>query len=220
MFRGATRWLTMAIIVAAADRVEAGNLTVYNDSPSFQAATTGLSDVTFNGIVPAGEYTDYFIPSGYTDAATGTNFTFLNADGSDINVTSATYYSVNFIGPVFPVDFLNSSSAVPTGASELITLPASSTAVGFYYSTYDTTPITFTLSNGDTYTAASPPGFGNVAFLGFTDTTSFTSLTINDPTNSGILLMNFEFGTAVPEPSSLVLAGTAGLGLWTRRRRG
>ncbi len=26
--------------------------------------------------------------------------------------------------------------------------------------------------------------------------------------------------SAVPEPSSLVLAGTAGLGLWTRRRRG
>lgn len=192
---------------------------VYTGTAAFQAATSHLSDVNFNGIVGAGSFTDYIIPNGYTDPATGTNFTFLNANGTDINVTSATYYSSQGGGPVLPADVLNSSSVVPAGASESITLPASSTAFSMYFSTYDALPITVTLSNGDTYTDNSPPAFGSFAFLGFTDTTAFSSLTITDPTGPGVLLADFKFGVAVPEPASLALLGISSLLLVGCRRR-
>jgi hypothetical protein len=96
-------------------------------------------------------------------------------------------------------------------------LPANSTAFGIYFSTYDTSPITVTLSNGDTYIDNSPPGFGNFVFLGFTDTTPFSSLTITDPTASGVLLADVKFG--IPEPSSLALLGLSSLLLAGRRRR-
>jgi hypothetical protein len=210
--------VVFGVIFATTRPADAG-LVVYTDVASFQAATTGLSDINFNGIVAPGQFTDYAIPPGYTDPATGTNFTFLNANGTDINVTSATYYSVNFGYPVFPSDVLNSASTVPTGASESITLPTSSTAFGIEFTTYDTSPITIALSNGDTYVDSNSPGFGNFAFLGFTDTTPFSSLTITDPTDSGVLLADVKFGSSIPEPSSLALLGLSSLFLFDRRRR-
>jgi hypothetical protein len=206
-------------VVLATTRPADAGLVVYTDLASFEAATSGLSDVNFNGIVAPGQFAGYAIPPGYTDPTTGTNFSFLNANGADINVTSATYYSTAFGGPVLPADVLNSSSVVPIGASESITLPANSTAFGIYFSTYDTSPITVTLSNGDTYIDNSPPGFGNFVFLGFTDTTLFSSLTITDPTDSGVLLADVKFGSSIPEPSSLALLGLSSLLLAGRRRR-
>jgi hypothetical protein len=206
-------------LLGAVSQTAHANPVVYNDALSYQAATTGLSNVNFNGIAPTNGFVDYGIPPGYTDAGTGTNFTFLNANGSDINVTSATYYSFNFGGPVFPADVLNSSSTVPIGASESITLPATETAVSLYFSTYDGAPITITLSNGDSYVDSASPGFGNFAFLGFTDTTGFSSLTVTDPTDSGVLLADFTFGTAIPEPSALAVLGTALLLLAGYRHR-
>ena len=172
-------------LLGAASQTAHANPVVYNDALSYQAATTGLSDVTFNGIVAPGSFTDYAVPPGYTDPGTGTNFTFLNVPGTDINVTSATYYSTNHIGPVFPADVLNSSSVVPVGAVESITLPAVQTAVSLFFSTYDGAPITITLSNGDSYTDSSSPAFGDFAFLGITDTSGFSGLTVDDPTAEG-----------------------------------
>jgi hypothetical protein len=183
-------------VVFATIRPADAGVVVYTDPASFQAATTEVSDINFNGIVTPGQFTDYAIPPGYTDHATGTNFTFLNANGTDINITSATYYSTSFGGPVLPADVLNSSSTVPAGARESITLPASSTAFSIEFSTYDLSPITIALSNGDTYVDSSPPGFGNFAFLGFTDTMPFSSLTITDPTSSGVLLADVKFGSS------------------------
>ena len=215
----------LGLMIASARRADAGDLTTYTDLGAFQAATQGLTDVNFNGIAPPAGFVNFVIPSGYTDAGTGTNFSFPDVPGGDINVTSATYYSVNFGGPVFPADFLDASGGIPAGANEVITLPASLTAVGLLFSTFDGMPITFTLSNGDAFTDSSTPTFGKVAFLGFTDTAAFSTLTINDPTSFGPLLLDFKFGAAaVPEPSSLTLFGIAGLALvgygWRRRTAG
>ena len=203
------------LIVLAVRRADAGDLTTYTDLVSFQSATTSLIDVNFNGVTlgPSG-YNNYFIPPGYTDAATGTNFTYLNANGDAINITSGSYYGPNF----FPDNTLNESTSIPATSSEFITLPTSSTALGLYFSTFDQGKYVFTLSNGDTYTDSSTPAFGNLAFLGFTDTAAFTSLTISDP---NMLLLDLKFGTAVPEPSSLTLLGIASVALagyqWRRR---
>ena len=86
----------LGILLAAAGQANAGNLTVYNDLASFQAATIRLTDVNSNGIVAPGSFTCYVIPSGYNDAATGTNFTYLNASGDFINITSGSYPCYSF----------------------------------------------------------------------------------------------------------------------------
>jgi hypothetical protein len=215
----AVKFLSFGVVVAGAAlaiaRPADAALVVYTDTTSFQTATSHLSTVGFNGIVAPGGFTDYAIPPGYTDHATGTNFTFLNANGSDINVTSATFYT----GFTFPADVLDASSAVPIGASESITLPSSSTAFGMYFSTVNASVITVTLSNGDTYTDSSPPSFGNFAFLGFTDPTPFSGLTITAPANAGALLADVKFGVGIPEPSSLALFAISSLLLVGRRRR-
>lgn len=211
--------LSLSVVVAGAvfamARPADAAPVVYTDTASFQAATSHLSQVGFNGIVAPGAFTDYAVPPGYTDPATGTNFTFLGANGSDINVTSATFYGL----PAFPADVLDSSSSVPAGSSESITLPHSSTAFAMYFSTYDASAITVTLSNGDTYTDSSPPSFGNFAFLGFTDPTAFSALTITDPAAAGVLLADVSFGVGIPEPSSLALFGISSLLVVWRRRR-
>jgi hypothetical protein len=210
----------LGVIVGAATRAEAGHLTVYTDPASFGAATTGVTSINFNGIAPAGGFVNYAIPPGYTDAATGTNFTFTGVSGVDINITSATFNSPT----VFPGDFLVGSVDVPRTANEVITLPSAETAVGLMFSTFSQATFVFTLSNGDSYTDTSTPTFGNVAFLGFTDTTPFTSLSINVPTaNDLAILLTFEYGASVPEPPSLVLAVTAalaGLAWRAQHRRG
>jgi hypothetical protein len=219
--RGSKFTLSSAVVLGAmigAGQPAAASLIAYTSMGSFQAATTSVADVTFGGIVAPGAFKDFTVPPGYTDPATGTTFSFPTAPGTNINVTSATYYQVNFGDPAFPEDVLNSSSSVPDGASEMITLPASATAVGLFFSSFDTSPLTITLSNGDSFVDTTPPGFANFAFLGFTDTTPFSSLTITDPTSSGVLIGELQFGAAIPEPSSLALLGIPAL-LFVRRNR-
>ena len=214
------RWATLAAalgLLVTAGSAEAGTLTVYNDLASFQAATTGLTDVNFNGIVGPTSFQDYPIPPGYTDAATGTNFTAPSADGIFIDVTGRDFYSPT----KFSNDFLVLAGAI-LGTPVVITLPSASAAIGLEFSTFNAQPFTFTLSNGDSYTDTSTPGFGKSAFIGFTDTAPFTSLTITPPGDIPVLF-DVKFGpTVVPEPSTLALAGIGaviGGGVWLRRRR-
>jgi hypothetical protein len=209
----------VGIGVMLARSAQAG-VTIYSDQTSFDAATTGLSTVGFNGIVPTNGFTDYSIPPGYTDPGTGTNFTFPTASGTDINITGPDYYSFNYGFPVFPAAVVNSSGSVPAGASERITLPVSATALSLFFTTYDALPITIVLSNGDTYVDSTSPPFGTFDFLGITDTAAFSSLTITEPTASGVLIASLQFGTTVPEPSTLALLGISSWMLARFRRRG
>ena len=98
-------------------------------------------------------------------------------------------------------------------------MPTNGKAFGLTFGTFSGNPVTFTFSNGDSFTASTTPTAGNVEFLGFTDTSAFDSVTItaaNDYT--------FTLGAdvvATPLPSSawggLLLLG--GLGLMTVLRR-
>jgi hypothetical protein len=216
-------WLliaAMGIVLGVASRAEAGTLTVYNDLPSFQAATTGLSDVNFNGIVGPTSFTSYADPPGYTDAATGTNFAFSPGGGS-VDIVGRNYYSPTN----FSSDFL-APSIGNQGQNELITLSGPHTAIGLMFSTYTGTANDFLLSNGDFYVGMGPPAFGNVAFLGFTDSTPFTSLTITVTplVNEAPILLDLQFGAVapaavVPEPASLTLFSLGSLALAGLLRR-
>jgi hypothetical protein len=213
------------LVMASARDAGAGVLTEYTDLSSFQAATSGLTEVTFGGIAPSGSFTSFRIPTGYTDATTGTRITVTNGAGGDMNVTAANYYVVNFGSPLFPADFLVPGAG--TGGSdpkERITLPGNVTAIGLEYSTGNQQSFTYTLSNGDSLTEPNTPAFGNVSFIGFTDTVPFGSLTVSSP-GDVLFLTSIRYSAIAPtpEPSALALTGLAGLALlgrvaWRRRR--
>jgi hypothetical protein len=112
------------------------------------------------------------------------------------------------------------------GKNELITLSGPDTAIGLMFSTYTGTANDFLLSNGDFYVGVAPPAFGNVAFLGFTDSTPFTSLTITVTplVNEAPILLDLQFGAVapggvVPEPASLTLFSLGSLALAGLLRR-
>ena len=204
------------IVVGMVGRAEAG-LTVYTTATSFDAATTHLTSINFNGIASPTSFVNFPNPPGYTDAATGTNFSFPAEGGTDVNITGRDFYSPT---PTFPDDFLVGAGNVPQGASELITLPTGATAFSLMFSTFNGVPFTFAFSNGDSYTDTTTPAFGSVAFIGFTDTSPFTSVTLTGPGDLAINLI-VQYGSAVPEPSTLTMLGLAsvivGGSLWRRR---
>jgi hypothetical protein len=216
-----TRLVIMLAAVAVANlamvrRTDAGNLDVYDSLSAFQSALTTSTSFNFNSVaLNDSGFASFAVPPGYTDPTTGTNITYLNADAGHINVTSADYYGPSF----FPSNTLNRSADVPDTATELITLKGSYQAIGIYFSTGHQGVFTFTLSNGDSYVDSNTPAFGSVAFIGFTDSTSFTSMTISDPRN---FILDVYIGS-LPEPSTLTLSCTALFALvghgWRRRRR-
>jgi hypothetical protein len=203
-------WAILFGAALAVATTDAKALTVFTSAPAFDAATTGLTSVNFQAVTIGQDgYVDYATGpgGGYTDPATGTNFNFPTvpaADG-DIDITEQDYYSPDD----FPEDFIvaAANTAEYLGANEVITLPSPVTAFGMDISNYGETSTVYTLSNGDSVTNANPPGFGNVAFFGVTDSTPFSSITI--PGYETIVL-DVSYETAVPLPSSL----TAGLALF------
>jgi hypothetical protein len=108
-----------------------------------------------------------------------------------------------------------------------ITLPSGITAVGMDLYTVQigdgnsntVSNATFTV-NGESFVVSTYEK-PTLAFAGFTSTTPITSLTITVPNGSWVNLSNFEFGQAVPEPSSFVsLAVGVSLStlIWRARR--
>ena len=195
--------LGLALGVAAGARA---SVTVYTDAPSFQAATSGLTNVNFNGIVGPTSFQGYSTDAGgYTDAATGTNFNYAQASG-DINITGRDYYS-QFGYPNFPGDVIGPASNVAPTSNEIVALPHSVTAFSMDLTDLSGPSLAFTLSNGDQVIDLTAPPFATFAFFGFTDTTPFSTVTV---TGSSAILQDVNF-SAVPEPSSVMLLGMSSL---------
>jgi hypothetical protein len=199
----------------------AAGVIVYNDLASFQAATTGLTDVNFNGIAPSGSFVYSPTPPGFTRS--GVTFNITNAlPGDGLDVTARNYYSPT----IYPNDFLIPSFSPRATTVESITLPSGATAVGLDLGTFLGGALTFSFSTGDQYVDSSAATFGSTSFLGFTSSAPITSLTIGYVNaNEALVIDDFQFGAAiVPEPSTVTLAGLGILGwlgyVWRRRRRG
>lgn len=200
----------------------AAGVIVYNDLASFQAATTGLTDVNFNGIAPSGSFVPFLTPPGFTRS--GVNFNITNAlPGDDLDVTARNYYSPT----IYPNDFLIPGITSRATTVESITLPSGATAVGLDLGTFNGGTLTFSFSTGDQYVDSNPARFGSTSFLGFTSSAPITSLTIGyvNGANEALVIDDLQFGAAVvPEPSTVTLAGLGILGwlgyAWRRRRPG
>jgi hypothetical protein len=163
-----------------------------------------ITDYTQVFNVPALPYTDSF---GRTVNESGLNGS--NIDGILSIVPFATTFGLSFTG-------------LATGTTQAgISLDAFSVFASQFLTSA-------TVSNGDSFTVTSP--IMNSAFIGFTDTTPFTSITFNfttpNPNFESFNIDDFRTATAavaVPEPSTLFTSGSffavlAAAAAWRRRR--
>lgn len=186
----------------------AGNtlaIDIYTDRAAFEAASTGLTNITFDGLAPDAFYTDY--------GATG-------LDQSGVHFDGGGYLFV--VDPLYSPDYYDWGSddilLGASGGSITATLPGGITAVGSDIMSiipYGAT-ITFTTDSGETASTASSM-WPERAFLGVISTSPIKSVTVTADSGAYPELDNFEFGTAIPAPGSLALLGLGALA--ARRRR-
>jgi len=190
----------------------AGSVTVYTNQASFDAATSGLTNIDFNGIAAPGSYVAYgagpLTLSGVTFTGNGSMF-----------VIDPAYYGFPYTGG----GFLTSDYSNPDIINAALGLV---TAVGFDFGSLFSGGATFDVTLGSQTFIVSTTGStesGTLGFVGFTSSTPFSSVTLSMPDSPGYnAIDNFTFGSNVattPEPSSLLLFATSLLGLVPFRRK-
>lgn len=179
--------------------------TVYLSQATFDAATQNLTTVNFEGITPNLSFVD--VSSGLT--ISGVTFTKGTSNGLLYVLGRGYYYSAST---------LSSQEAISGQNQLLVELPAGGdyTAIGLEYGDFDGTTLTFTLSDGETFTET-PGNLPTLQFVGVTTDLPITSLLITSPADAydPIDVTELDFGgtaSATPEPSSFALLGTGLLG--------
>lgn len=189
--------------------------TVYTTLGSFNAATTGTTTVTFNGIASPGGFVNETSPL----ALGGLTFT----TGSTLFVIDPGFYASSYAGG----GFLNADFSTPDILT--VTLP-SVTAIGFnfggLFSATGSFPVTLSDGFSTSISSLNSISSGSLDFVGFTSSTPLTSITLTLPdAPSYSALDNFVYGSAVtsgavPEPATfgLMLTGLLGTAAAVRRR--
>lgn len=161
----------------------------YTNRAAFEADTTGLTAINFEGIADSGSFVYTPSPSGLS--LSGINFADNTVDKQ--YVIDSGFPGYEFMGS----DFLSSTSP---GSTADITFSNPVTAVGTDISGIARygIPFQFALSTGESFIYR--PQEENIGFLGFTSTTPITSLTISplDSLDNGPQLDNFTVGQAKP----------------------
>jgi hypothetical protein len=186
----------------------------YSNLADFQAATTGVTTIDFNGIAATGSYVAYG-----TGPLSLSGVTF-NSNGS-MFVIDPGFYGSSYAGG----GFLNSDYATVNTITAALPSPVTALAMEFGGLFGGPVDFTFNFSDGSSVSgssAASIIGGTPLAFIGFTSTVAITSASISMPdTPNYNAIDNFRFGNSVPEPGSLalILLGMSGLAVAGRRRR-
>jgi hypothetical protein len=176
-------------------------VTTYTDEATFQAATTGLQMIDFEGMVPyyGGLNFDSLPLTLY-----GVRFQIDRSAGNNGHLW--VYKGLEYL---FTNSVLSSENSTVGDDNVLVTLPTGGvTALGMRFGSFYPTTAVFLLSTGETFTIASltRPDFG---FIGFTSTTPIDWIRISDPAGDSnpLILDDFQFGAALPvsEPGTPVL---------------
>jgi hypothetical protein len=193
--------LVVAIGGLAPAQAEAG-VVHFSDRAAFQAAAPGLTTIDFNDqVVPPSTFRFY---PGATVSLSGVTF---STDNNLFAVTSA-FDAAYGLGDGAVLSWQGADPDVLT-----ISLPAGTTAVGMDFGSFGANPFTFALSSGEVFVLiGSDTPTTTPVFAGFISDVPIASLT---STFSGASpqIDRFVFGTAVPEPSALLLGVTGLLAL-------
>ncbi len=226
--------MAAAITLAAAGRLATAGTYFGADAsitpthPISQAAhDTFFANITNSGT----DNLDSYVPASGPDPTNHPNLSF-GATGITASEAFAGVQASGSIG--LDISPFNTLLAVPALAADSMQLSAPVTAFGAYFLNAGDDPnisdtLSLQLDNSVTHTSQSftigtfGPGASNFngAYFGVTTSAPFDTVTLlqSNP-GDGVLLDDISVGTAVPEPSSMLmlLAGAAGLGLLVRRR--
>jgi len=178
-------------------------LIFFDKREEFLAASAGVTTIDFGDVAPPGGFLFLPTPPGLT--LSGVNFTI------DRTTSNGNLFAIGE-GFYYPNVAVLSSQASTTGNNNLlITLPGGFTAVGTGFASFGPSTLTFTLSTGDSFTRETLDFFrGFASFVGVVSSEPITSVRIDlQRTDDLINIGGFSFGSAVPEPSTLVMGGTA-----------
>ena len=191
-----------------------GSVVLYTTASDYYAATTDNKTVDFTGIAPVDNYKTIAVPPGLDVG--GVNFTIDTASSNGSLYVVDGGFSNNF----FHVTILDSQFSSSTNDNIVITLPYAVTAAAFNFGSNIGLDVSFLLSTGDSFTRGTAPQ--QIQFVGLTSSTPFTTIELSQALNGGLVIQDFTFSPAVPEPTSIALVATGGLivlGHGVRRRR-
>jgi hypothetical protein len=168
--------------------------TDYTSAAAFGAATSNVSTVGFNGILPSGVNYGPFSPLNEYGIIFSTP-----TPNTSVDVVASGYYS-----PIsYPADFIVNSANPSADNTLVITLSTPTHAIGLNYGgLFGSGSNTITLSNGHVYTQASTPAAGKTQFVGFVSVDPITSLTLTTSGNSWVAL-NLLIGSPLPPTTTL-----------------
>jgi hypothetical protein len=208
----ATTSITTLALFVGTNSAQAA-ITQFSDLSSFQAGTSGLTTIDFEGLAPAGGFS-YYDPNL---TVSGVSFTDSNVSAY---VVDSAFQPSNYNWGSGAV-LLGSKDGLPNGTITAA-LPSGVTAIGSDIMSFDSyaSPFSITLSTGETFTVGSL-NYPDRKFVGFTSDTAISSISFQ-ATNGYTLLDNFRFGTAgaapaptaVPEPFTMIgtfVGGTAAM---------
>jgi hypothetical protein len=166
--------------------------TDFTSAATFAAATSNITTVGFNGILPSGQNYEVFSPLSLY----GITFSTPN---TSVNVNASGFYAPI----IYPSDYIVNSVNPGTDNTLVVALPNPTHAIGLNYGgLFGSGANTITLSNGHVFSQPTTPPAGTTQFVGFVSVDPITSLTLTTSGNSWVVL-NLLIGTPLPPTTTV-----------------